>query len=89
MRMQITQIPKTKRPPIFKDYLLVKDEETDYSDLLSGDIFYFKDDANKIACMRLDNNGYIDLRTGKFYWAESHDLPVYIYHMPQLCLIEY
>lgn len=89
MKMQITKIGKTERPRVFKDYYFVKEKETIYSDLISGDIFYFKDDADKITCMRLDNNGYIDLTTGKFYWAERHDMPVYIYPLPQLCLIEY
>lgn len=86
MKMQIT---KAERPRVLKDYYFVKEKETTYSDLISGDIFYFKDDADKITYMRLENNGYVDLRTGKFYWAERHDVPVYIYHMPQLCLIEY
>jgi hypothetical protein len=67
---------------------LVKEKETNYSDLISDDIFYFKDDVDKVTYMRLENNGYTDLRTGKVYWA-GHDIPVYIYHMPQLCLIEY
>lgn len=89
MKMQITKIGKTERPRVLKDYYLVKEKETIYSDLISGDIFYFKDDADKITCMRLDNNGYVDLTTGKFCWAEQHDMPVYIYHLPQLCLIEY
>lgn len=82
MRMKINrkEIPK-------------KDKELTCSNAVPGDVFYFKNDVNKITYMVLKNKelSCVDLQTGEVYFLEEEEAktPIYIYLAPELRLTEF